>query len=657
MAPAARASRLRLPPLLPRPRRSERRSGSFRLRDGLPIVLPSGADDADFASARALAAHVLNRCGIDLPIEGHADTAGLGARMELLRDGNALGAEGEAHRIKVASDCVIVAGGGAAGVRYAVETLAQLITPAGGVPCCRIQDAPDLGLRGIMLDVSRGKVPSDATLRGLVDACLRLKLNALMLYTEHTFRFRRHPHIGAGCSPLTAEQLRALDQYAAERHVQLIPCLQSLGHMEHVLEIPRYRKLAETQRRWSLSPAEPGTYELLEDLYGEYLPNFRSLLFNANCDEPFDLGQGKARDREEELGPGGVFLEHVERLRTLARGHGKRTMIWADVVHAHRDRVGEIDPDLVLLDWWYEAELDYDRVKVFAEHGLDFAVCPGTSSWNCLFPRLENSLLNIERYAEAARRHGALGLFVTDWGDFGHYNLQGNSWMGFAWAAQNAWSGSEPARTFDRAFARRLFEDESGETARLYRALGALHDAGFRVPNASPIQFLFFDDVGPAIFTQQASDAALEKLLAAVHALRPRIERTRRRFRREATTHAELAYAATATEFAVRKTRAARRWLTWRRDPRSLRDEGRRRLASELRSLADEQVQIGRRLRELWLERSEPSNFEITKRRLDRSVRSLRRGAGSLERGRAPAPPAAPDTLSVHEIVRILRGD
>jgi len=299
--------------------------------------------------------------------------------------------------------------------------------------------------------------------------------------------------------------------------------------------------------------------------------------------------------------------------------------------------VGEIDRDLVLLDWWYEAELDYDRVKVFAEHGLDFAVCPGTSSWNCLFPRLENSLLNIERYAEAARRHGALGLFVTDWGDFGHYNLQGNSWMGFAWAAQNAWSGSEPARAFDRAFARRLFEDESGETARLYRALGALHDAGFRVPNASPIQ--------------------LEKLLAAVHGLRPRIERTRKRFRREATTHAELAYAAAATEFAVRKTRAARRWLTWRRDPRSLRDEGRRRLASELRGLADEQVQIGRRLRELWLERSEPSNFEITKRRLDRSVRSLRRGAVSLERGRAPAPPAAPDTLSVQEIVRILRGD
>jgi hypothetical protein len=34
----------------------------------------------------------------------------------------------------------------------------------------------------------------------------------------------------------------------------------------------------------------------------------------------------------------------------------------------------------VLLDWWYEADHDYDRVRKFAEHGIRFWVCPGTST-------------------------------------------------------------------------------------------------------------------------------------------------------------------------------------------------------------------------------------------------------------------------------------
>ena len=60
---------------------------------------------------------------------------------------------------------------------------------------------------------------------------------------------------------------------------------------------------------------------------------------------------------------------------------------------------------------------------------------------------MANALTNISGYADAGRRHGAQGLLVTDWGDFGHYNLQGNSWFGYAWAAQQAWSGAaEPRR-------------------------------------------------------------------------------------------------------------------------------------------------------------------------------------------------------------------
>ena len=630
----------RLPPLLPAPRSARAARGAFALRDGLPIVLEPDADEADERSALRLREATEDACEIDLAIEGHAEADDLGPRIELRRrGGGGLGAQG--YRLSVSPVRIEATAGDAAGLRYAIETLVQLIDEQGRVPACEIEDAPDFRYRGVMLDVSRGKVPTPDAVRDVIDVCARLKLNVLMLYTEHTFRFRRHPEIGEGASPLDATAMRALDAYAAERHVELVPTLQSLGHMRHVLSIPSYRHLAETDRLWTLAPVDPGTYKLLTDLYAEYLPNFRSRHFNANCDEPYDLGRGRSAERSRELGPGGLFLEHVRRLRDLARAHGKRTMIWGDVAHQHPERIPEIDRDLVLLDWWYEANGDFDRVKRFAENGIEFWVCPGTSTWNCLFPRVANAEQNVARYAEAGRRHGASGLLNTDWGDHGHYNLQSYSWLGYAQGAQQAWSGEPDARAFDRAFSRVVFGDSSGRAAKHYRALGAIHDVGQPVPNGSLLQFLFFDDVGPALWSVAARPGKLRAALRKLERVRDAIAAADC-FAGEPLAQAELVYAADASAFAARKGLATLEWLAWRAKPARLDARGRRALARTLAKLADEQAALGKRLKRLWLARAAPGGFSVTATRLSGSVRSLRAAARQLERNQPPAeaPPA-----------------
>ncbi len=641
-----------LPPLLPKPRRAERRPGAVQLRDGLPIVLGPQADDGDFASACVLRDRLADACGVRLAVETHAHDEDLGARIVLRREGD----DGQAYHLKITASGVAEAvASGPAGLRYAVETLGQLADPRGRLPACRIEDAPDFAYRGVMLDVSRGKVPTLDTLRELVDHCVRLKLNVLMLYVEHTFRFRRHPEIGAGCSPLDAETLRALDAYAAARHVQLVPSLQSLGHLEHVLRLPRYAELAESELRWSLAPTHPGSYALLRDWYDEYLPNFRSRLFNVNCDEPFDLGKGRSAQRAAEVGRGGLFVEHLHRVRELAAAHGRRCLVWADFVHDHPERIPELDRELVLLDWGYEAKHDFDRVAAFAELGFEFWVCPGTSSWNALFPRIENSLRNVEGWARAGRRHGAAGLLMTDWGDFGHYNLQGVSWFGYAFAAQQAWSGEVDARHFDRAFGRALFGDASGETARVYRELGAVGDAGFAIFNGSPIQFLYFDDLDRALFLGAARRAPVRRSLARLERVRTQLAHAAQRFRHDTLTHAELRHAADASALALRKTLAALDWLDWRHRPDRLPARGRRRLARTLAALAREQRGLGRTLRRLWLARSRPSNFAWTGKRLAASIRSLERAARALERNRPPPPPPPHEGLAPRRVLTALR--
>jgi hypothetical protein len=169
------------------------------------------------------------------------------------------GGDGEGYRLRVSAQGARLDAEGVAGLRHGVETLLQLVDARGALPACEIEDAPDFAARGLLLDVSRGRVPTEAFLRETVDLCARLKLNVLLLYLEHPFAFRRHPAIGAGSSPLEAGTLRALDRYAAERGVELVPCLQSLGHMERVLSLRPYAHLAETDAGWTLAPVDPGT--------------------------------------------------------------------------------------------------------------------------------------------------------------------------------------------------------------------------------------------------------------------------------------------------------------------------------------------------------------------------------------------------------------
>ena len=186
------------------------------------------------------------------------------------------------------------------------------------------------------------------------------------------------------------------------------------------------------------------------------------------------------------------------------------------------------------------------------------------------------------------------------------------------------------------------------------RALGGIHDAGFAPFNGSPLQFLFFDELERAFFVDGAKPASLRRTLRRLERERTRLRRAGPRFRREALTWEEMRYALDASRFAVRKALAGQRYLAWRRKPTRLAVGARRRLASELRALADEQAALARELRRLWLLRSEPDGFGITQRRLARSLASLRRAARALTTNRPPAPPPPHPGFTIATIFRAL---
>ncbi len=430
----------------------------------------------------------------------------------------------------------------AAGAWYGAQTLRQLMRQfREALPACLLEDHPDFPSRGVMLDISRDKVPTMETLFHLVEELAELKLNRFELYTEHTFAYQNHREIWAQASPMTAEEVRTLDAFCAARFIELVPNQNTFGHMHRWLQHARYAPLAEApdgfmtpwgERRegpFSLNPLDPRSLTLVEELLAELLPNFTSRNVNVGCDETFDLGQGRSKEECERRGKGRVYLDYLLQLHALIRKHGRTTQFWGDIILNHPELIPELPHDAVPLVWGYEADHPFDaQCAAFAATGLTFHVCPGTSSWNSLVGRTDNALANLRGAAEAGLRHGAAGYLITDWGDNGHWQPYAISLLPFAAGAGQAWCGAtqQAADLMDQVN-RHVFQDEAGVLGGLMRELGLVYrQLAHPINNASALFRLLSQK---CISTLQAAipvghlrqaRAAVEELLARLPQVR-----------------------------------------------------------------------------------------------------------------------------------------
>ena len=251
------------PTLLPQPKTVTAREGAFTLDADTQILLLPDASDALVRAARSLQGEIEAITGLRVPLVRTARPARAENVLLLAEDPAAAAAylpgapwpvdslaeHGEqAYWVSVTPSQILAGGRGDEAAHYAAQTLRQLVRGEGArLPALEILDWPSLAYRGVMMDVSRGKVHTMATLKRVVDELSLFKMNVLQLYTEHTFVFPHHPRIGAGCGSLSGDDMMALDAYARDRFVELQPNLNSFGHMAHLLAIPEYRHLAEAE--------------------------------------------------------------------------------------------------------------------------------------------------------------------------------------------------------------------------------------------------------------------------------------------------------------------------------------------------------------------------------------------------------------------------
>ncbi len=399
----------------------------------------------------------------------------------------------QGYRLEVTSGVASIDAADDAGHFYAMVTLGQLrdLYPD-GIPDVLIVDQPATARRGVMLDVSRGKVPTVETLELLIDRLARLKINVVQLYLEHTYAHPGHSDAWAEATPYTADDIGRLRTFAVQRHVDLVGQQNALGHMERWLEHPRYAPLAALPGGYRndqgghepaacVDPALPEAFELAAELVSNVAEAFDSPLVHVGLDEPIDLNPSVwdaifdvpgAAVPWEHVDNGAFcvplpeprrtqYLQWLQRLRALPALDGRQLLMWADVMAPHPELLDQLPAGVTLVEWGYESTHPFDaRCARIAASGVPLWVAPGTSSWSSMSGRIVNMTGNVRSAVDAAQRYGADGLLICDWGNLGHFQYLPVSWPGFVTAAALSWNPSSSPDVAD-ALARFVAHDEA----------------------------------------------------------------------------------------------------------------------------------------------------------------------------------------------------
>ncbi len=543
----------------------------------------------------------------------------------------------QGYRLIVDGQTIRVTGADPAGLFYGVTTLVQLWAAVvrsqePGLPLVRIVDWPDFPNRGVMLDVSRDKVPTMETLYALIDRLAGWKINQLQLYMEHTFAYQGHNVVWEDASPFTGEDIMALDAYCRERFVELVPNQNSFGHMTRWLMHEPYNALAEcpegcelwtgqAEEPFSLCPTDPGSLALLRDLYDQLLPHFSSALFNVGLDETFDLGKGRSAEACQAQGIERVYLDFLEKIHGLVTERGRTMQFWGDIILHEPQLVPEIPGDAVAMEWGYDADHPFDEnCQHFAEAGLAFYVCPGTSSWNTIGGRTDNALGNIERAAVNGKATGAVGVLNTDWGDNGHMQPLPVSYLGFLAGAAVSWNATIALEDMDIPSLLDLyaFEDLGAVMGQVAYDLGNVYQIpGIETPNASPLFLLLIHPERTA-----PEDTDVEVLANGLREARQILAEIKTRLAGAQMVRVdadwirdEFAWAIDLLDFGARLGLA-------RLEPdlpvptSALPDEVRATLAADLTVLIS-------RYREIWLRRNRPGGLDDSAARLEHLLHLL----------------------------------
>jgi hypothetical protein len=335
-------------------------------------------------------------------------------------------------------------------------TLLAGLVPDGGT--CR--ESTPFESVGIMLDCSRNAVMTVSHFQRWLRQLALLGYNQAMLYTEDTYELPGEDYFGYLRGRYTADELRAVDAYAARLGIELVGCIQTLGHLEQALKWDAYRPVRDTSS--VLLVGEEPTYALIEKMVGQIAATVRSRRIHVGMDETHDLGRGRYLDQFGYTRGYDLFNRHLARVVAICEKQGLKPMIWSDMYFRmgsknmdYYDAACRIPEDvrraippqaqLVYWDYYHKERAFYlDWIQRHRDLGFEPVMASGVWTWGLPWYGRAITESTVVPCVSACREAGLREITFTLWGDDGGYCEFDSALAGLAFAAEACYGGDQP---------------------------------------------------------------------------------------------------------------------------------------------------------------------------------------------------------------------
>ena len=363
-------------------------AGNFELDKQTLIAYPSGDKELK-RYAQLLADYIHEATGLKMTLTNMAVQRKCIKLTRSLKHKNA-----EAYHIRVNSEIVWLDGASDAGLFYAIQTFRKALpvgpTQSVVIPSTEVNDAPRFAYRGAHLDVSRHFVTPDSVCR-FIDMLALHNINRLHWHITDDqgwrIEIKKYPRLteigskrpetvighNTGCYDgiphsgfYTQKDIRRIVDYAAERHITIIPEIDLPGHMQAALAA--YPELGctggpyEVWKMWGVSDhvlcaGNDRTFTFIENVLAEVVKLFPSQYIHIGGDEcpktqweKCPKCQQRIRDNHLEADGKHSAEERLQsyvigRAEAFLKKHGRRIIGWDEILE------GGLAPDATVMSW------------------------------------------------------------------------------------------------------------------------------------------------------------------------------------------------------------------------------------------------------------------------------------------------------------------
>lgn len=293
----------------------------------------------------------------------------------------------ESYTLSVTPQRIEIRATSGAGLFYGMQTLLQLMQPAGtgsySVASVEIEDTPRFAYRGLMLDVSR-HFSTKEFIKKQIDALAYYKINRLHLHltdaagwrleikkyplltdfaawrTDPTWKkwwnggrkYLRYGEPGASGGYYTQNDIREILEYARQHYITVIPEIEMPSHSEEVLAAyPQLSCSGEPYKNSDFCIGNEETFTFLENVLTEVMELFPSEYIHVGGDEAGKSAwktcpKCQKRMKDEHLANVDELQSYlIHRIEKFLNNHGRRLLGWDEILQ------GGIAPNATVMSW------------------------------------------------------------------------------------------------------------------------------------------------------------------------------------------------------------------------------------------------------------------------------------------------------------------